>query len=85
MNKVIAKVGQASLMGLFGYEIGQNQVQEPVVVKVEKSDIENSHLDGNRDLIIVLLVALLAFIILMILMMFRYRGKKPRVSSSLRV
>lgn len=88
MNKIISKVAQGFLMAFFGYEVGQNQIQnEPVVVKLEKKDIENHSTDteSNRDLIIILVVALLAFMIVIILMLFRYREKKPRATTSLRV
>lgn len=85
MNKIIAKVGQAGLMTMLGYEIGQG-LSEPVIVKVNSDDIIKKNeepVDSNKDLLVFVIFLLVVLIILLaVALIFR---KKNRQRNALHV
>lgn len=63
MNKALAKLGQASLMVMAGYEIGHS-VGENEIQSVEKVETKVIHENDNEDFYYIIIILLIALIIL---------------------
>lgn len=71
------------MMALFGYEIGQSQHKEEVVVQIKKEDldIKNTTSEINsKDLMIFMMFLFTLLIIIVLVLMICYK-KKPRITT----
>lgn len=85
MNKVVSQVGQAALMAIFGYEVGQRNEQE-VIVKLEKSEEKNEKkVDNEKDMLVFVVFLLIILMILLVIVIIIMKGRSRRRAVAARV
>lgn len=90
MQKFVAKVAQAGMASMIGYEVGQNMNQEEkqIIIKINKEDLlskEDNDVSINQVIVIVVLVVILLILVLAIMKLFFNSQRKRSIANDARV